>query len=121
MTLAISLIIAGMALLLAAVGCYIVTLKRKLANARGVLITLTEIANVTLYTNDHVRPQAAMTVYAISPYCELETLYVEDTLCRASTIFPSTEDGYCVYPITQCFACKGLCEAIIEQGQYDGD
>ena len=121
MTLAISLIITGIALLIAAAVCYIVTLKRKLANVRGALITLTEIANVTLFTHDHRRPQAAMTVYAISPDCELETLYVEDTLCRASTIFPSTEDGYCIYPITQCFACKGLCEAIIEQGQYDGD
>ncbi len=63
-------------------------------------------------TADGVLAQPAMTVYAVSPWNEIETLYVEHGLERASTIFPyDPSAAHCSFPTDKCYADKEAAEA----------
>lgn len=55
---------------------------------------------------DGVIVHPGMTVFAVSPWKEIETLYVEDDLQFASTCFPSQERGAdaCKFPISKCYS-----------------
>lgn len=62
---------------------------------------------------DGVEASSAMTVYAVSPWSTVETLYVEDNLLFASTCFPNEESGAdaCRYPIGRCYSTLAEAEA----------
>lgn len=78
-----------------------------------------ELEGFLCRTIDGVRVKSAMTVYCVSPWREIETLYVEDDLVYASTCFPA-EGGReiradaCRSPVCWCYADRTAAEAMIQ-------
>lgn len=78
-----------------------------------------ELEGFLARTIDGVRVKPAMTVYCVSPWREIEVLYVEDDIVYASTCFPA-EGGReiraaaCRSPVCWCYADRTAAEAMIE-------
>ncbi len=72
---------------------------------------------------DGVIAQEGMTVYGMSPWGELETLYVEPDTKFASTIFPSDDSGaaHCRFLTANCYSDRWAAEVAKPYEASQGD
>ena len=64
-------------------------------------------------TKDGKRATAGMIVYGISPWADIETMYVQLDQISASTTSPTDERAAsCTFPVSNCYSSKCLAERV---------